>query len=430
MKKYLFLTTFLFGLIVSAQQKPIYSRINIGDPKPRVVDAAIKEYPFFFKGFSVVINDEATDELGNHMLIGRIKALVRDESKRDSFINKSLDFSVGFYDDHAIMISTDKNYKILKIRFTYPAQVISYNTKLKKFIIGANDYAYNSVEGRYTGKWQPMIVVVSLDQYGNAFAIKNDYPCFLKNYIIEDDKIHILAAVEESKYNEKLEIITVDLNKFHEDKEVYLPKILDPVSKINAKNQDYGRMDISAISTVDSTYYFSTSNFNSTKIINQNRVYQFDGKELTEQEESKYFLFRAACHNPDLVKVNDFYAISSNEYIFLNKNILGKEMQIAKTNAYFDIIKDKKTDLFNSIDNGKMVLLPNGTIVILSPNETKNWCYTVYNSEFEVLKKIDSNLSTNYYPGRLKAVSTNIECFFYETKEMNNNSILQIVTVN
>ncbi len=78
----------------------------------------------------------------------------------------------------------------------------------------------------------------------------------------------------------------------------------------------------------------------------------------------------------------------------------------------------------------KMVLLPNGTIVILSPNETKNWCYTVYNSEFEVLKKIDSNLSTNYYPGRLKAISTNIECFFYETKEMNNNSILQIVTVN
>ena len=430
MKKHLFLTTFLFGLIVSAQQKPIYSRINIGDPKPRVVDAAIKEYPFYFKGFSVVINDEATDELGNHMLIGRIKALVRDESKRDSFINKSLDFSVGFYDDHAIMISTDKNYKILKIRFTYPAQVISYNTRLKKFIIGANDYAYNSVEGRYTGKWQPMIVVVSLDQYGNVFAIKNDYPCFLKNYIIEDDKIHIIAAVEESKYNEKLEIITVDLTKFHEDKEVYLPKILDPVSKIYAKNQDYGRMDISAISTVDSTYYFSTSNFNSTKIINQNRVYQFDGKELTEQEESKYFLFRAACHNPDLVKIIDFYAISSNEYIFLNKNILGKEMQIAKTNAYFDIIKDIKTDLFKSIDNGKMVLLPNGTIVILSPNETKNWCYTVYNSEFEVLKKIDSNLSTNYYPGRLKAISTNIECFFYETKEMNNNSILQIVTVN
>ena len=403
MKKYIILATFLAGLPALAQQKKasktktISSRINIGAPKPRILDAAIKEYPIYFKGFSVVIQDEATDEMGNHMLVGRIKALEKDEKKRDPLINKAIDFSVGFYDDRDIMISTDQNYKILKVRPTYRPQTISYNTKLKKFIIGGNEYGYGDSTDSYARRWQPMITVVDLEQYGTAYAIKNNSSCYLKDLIIEEDKIHVLAASEEIKYNEKLEIITVDLNKFHADKEAYLPKILDPISHIISVNNDVGRMDISGISKVGSNYYFSTSNLDQTNIIYKTYVFKFDGRTLEDQTEFKYFKDRIYS-NPDLVRLSGFYTDSSNSPVFLTQRIGFNEMNLTKTNTDFDVKKNIKIKLFDYIESAEMVVFINGNVVVLSQNENKFWEYSVYNSDLVLTKKINSGLPGNYYP--------------------------------
>lgn len=436
MKKYFILATFLCGVLTLAQQKStsktkvISSRINIGEPKPRILDAAIKEYPIYFKGFSLAIQDEATDELGNHMLVGRIKALEEDEEKRDPFINKSINFSVGLYDDHDIMISTDKNYKILKVRPTYRAQMINYDTKLKKFIVGGNEYGFTDSEDSYERRWQPMITVVDLEQHGAAYAIKNDYSCYLKDIIIEEDKIHVLAVSKESKYTEQLEIITVDLNKYHADKKDYLPEILDPISHIISANNDDGRMDISGISKVGSDYYFSTSNLDQTNIIYKTHIYKFDGKKLEDQEDFKYFI-PLNYKKPDWIIFKEFYTNPSNGNVFLTHKMMSKELHLTKANNHFNIKKDVKIDIFNSVDTSLMTVLPNGTAVVVSQNEKELWEYSVYNSDLELIKKVSSNLSRHYYPEKLKiANDQTVECLFYDLHKIKNDAVIQYVTVN
>lgn len=437
MIKYFILAVLLVGLPTLAQQKltsktkTTSSRINTGASKPRILNAAIKEYPFYFKGFSLMIVDGATDELGNHMLVGWIKVLEDDEKKRDPLINKAIGSSIGSSDFHYVLISTDKNYKILKIGNTHPTQVVSYNTKLKKFILGSGELGGMDSNGHYISEWKPMIVVLNLEQYGTVYAIKNDYSCYLKDLIIEEDKIHVLAASEERSTSivkdQKLEIITVDLNKFHDDKEDYLPKILDPISKITPDYRGSGKIDVSEISKVGSTYYFSTSNFD---FKNETHIYKFNGKILEDHENFKYF--EGGYHNPNVVNVNGFYTNSLTEHIFLTSNLFGgKKMYLTKTNINFITKKNIEIELFDSSDTGKMVVLSNGTIVVLSQNKERNWCYSVYNSDLVFVKKIDSGLSGSYFPRKIKITNEDIvECFFYDTKKINYDSVLQCVKVN
>lgn len=427
----------MVGLPTLAQQKPTSktkttsSRINTGASKPKILNAAIKEYPFYFKGFSLIINDGATDELGNHMLVGWIEVLEEDEKKRDPLINKAIDLSIGLYDDHYILISTDKNYKILEIRETYRTQVISYNTKLKKFILGSGELGRIDSNDQYVSEWQPMIVVLDLEQYGTAYAIKKDYSCYLKDLIIEEDKIHVLAASEERGTpivkDDKLEIITVDLNKFHDDKEDYLPKILDPISKIIPDYRGSGKIDVSEISKVGSTYYFSTSNFD---FKNETHIYKFNGKILEDQENFKYF--EGGYGNSNVVNIDGFYTNSLTENIFLTSNLFGgKKMYLTKTSANFITEKNIEIELFEGSDTGKMAVLSNGTIVVLSKNKQRNWCYLVYNSDLVFVKKIDSGLSGSYFPRKIKITKDDIvESFFYDTKKIKYDSVLQCVKVN
>lgn len=440
MIKYFILAVLLVGLPALAQQKPTSktkttsSRIHTGASKPRILNAAIKEYPFYFKGFSLTIVDEAADELGNHMLVGWIKVLEEDEKKRDPLINKTIDLSIGISDYHDILISTDKNYKILKISNTYRTQVISYNTKLEKFILGSGELGRIDSNDQYVSEWQPMIVVLDLEQYGTAYAIKKDYSCYLKDLIIEEDKIHVLAASEEPgrsiRSDEKLEIITVDLNKFHDDKEDYLPKILDPVSSIIPDYRGGGRIDVSEISKVGSAYYFSTSNFDQTNFINETHIYRFNGKTLEDQGEFKYFV--GVYKDSDLVNIHGFYTNSLTENIFLTSNLTGDEkMYLTKTNVNFVTEKNIEIELFNKFDTGKMAVLSNGTIVVLSQNKERNWCYSVYNSDLVFVKKIDSGLSGSYFPRKIKITKEDmVESFFYDTNKIKYDSVLQCVKVN
>ncbi|RWW93788.1 hypothetical protein [Flavobacterium cerinum] len=442
MIKYFILAVWLVGLPALAQQKPASktkttsSRIKTEASKPRILDAAIKENPFYFKGFSLTIHDGAADERGNHMFVGRIKALEEDEKKRDPIINKAIDLSIGFYDDHYILISTDKNFKILKIGDAHRTQVISYNSKLEKFILGCSELGRLNLDDHYVSEWQPMIVVLNLEQYGTVYDIKNDYSCYLKDFIFEEERIHVLVASEEPgrsiTRDEKLEIITVDLNKFHY-KEGYFPKILDPVSKIISDYGGGGRIDVSEISKVGSTYYFSASNFDQTdlkNLKNETHIYRFNGKTLEDQEDFKYF--EGGYNNHNVVNINGFYANSLTENIFLATNFFGgKEMYLTKTNVNFVTKKNIEIELFDKIDTGKMVVLSNGTIVVLSQNKERNWCYSVYNSDLVFVKKIDSGLSGTYFPSKIKITNEDmVECFFYDTKKIKYDSVLQCVKVN
>lgn len=61
-----------------------------------------------------------------------------------------------------------------------------------------------------------------------------------------------------------------------------------------------------------------------------------------------------------------------------------------------------------------MFVLSNGNIVILSVNEIKTWTYTLYNSDLQFIKELNSTVSKDYYPTKLKEMGTSaIECMFY-----------------
>lgn len=225
-------------------------------------------------------------------------------------------------------------------------------------------------------------------------------------------------------------MITVDLNKFHADKEAYLPKILDLISYIISVNQDNGRIDISGISKVCSNYYFSTSNLDQTNIKYKTYVYKFDGRTLEDQTEFKYFKDRIYS-NPDLLKLSEFYTDSSNGPVFLTQRIGFNEMNLTKTNTDFDVKKNIKIKLFDYIEWAEMVMFTNGNVVVLSQNENKLWEYSVYNSDLVLTKKINSGLTGNYYPQKLKKANEHtVECLFYDTKGLKNNAVVQYATVN
>src|SRR5687767_12125635 len=76
----------------------------------------VSQYPFYWKGFSIIIHDDAFDENENHLLVGEIRAIEDKAENRDTTVNRIFGLK-GYSDDESmgIIISMDKNNKILKI---------------------------------------------------------------------------------------------------------------------------------------------------------------------------------------------------------------------------------------------------------------------------------------------------------------------------
>lgn len=395
----------------------------------------IKQHKFNFKGFSTVLNDDVSDDSGNHLLVGHISAFEKSEENRDSIINKLFDLKGVVYDDNmGIIITTDKDYNILKIRKSFIGKKIIYNSKTKQFTIGANFFDYIHVGDKSFSAWQPVIIETDIELKSYIYFVQKPYSCILVNMIIEKDKIIIFTRSGNNqtgeKNSEKAEVISVNTSKYHKDTTRTWLQVLDILSNLETPYSDAGRMTVSDVSETDNTYYFTTSNLNQFTLKNINHLYKLKDEKLTELPNFPYYLYLN--NHSDWVNINAFIVNPTYNYLFLTHiGASKKEITFTQTDTNFRALLSKKIPLSNYADFDEMLVLSNGDIIIVSVNETETWSYYLYNPKLELIKEINSTISRKYYPNKLKEITNNrIECIFYIDNVSKKDCLLQIVNPN
>lgn len=396
----------------------------------------ISQHNFSFKGFALTLNDDVADEKGDHLLVGEIHAIEKEEVDRDTLINRLFGLQGVVYDDRmGILITADKNYKIKQIARSFIGEKIIYDPIKKQFTIGALFFDYLKVGERSFSAWQPVIIKTNMQLKSQVWFVQRPYSCILKNIFIEKDELLLFTRSnidnENNKSDEKAEIIRVNISKNHKDEKREWIKVLDILSVTETPHNDGGRLQISEVSKKDNAYYFTTSNLNQSNLKNANHLYRFAKNKLVEVS---YFsdVLKLSHNYSDWVNINEFFVNQLNEYITLTHiGASKKEIQFTRTDSSFNALLQKKIPLNDYADFDKMILLPNGNILILSVNKTATWSYYLYNHEMQLLKEINSNVSKDYYPQNLKAIyNTKIECLFYIDNVNKKDCLLQITTLN
>ncbi|MBA3681723.1 MAG: hypothetical protein H0W73_11255 [Bacteroidetes bacterium] len=396
----------------------------------------ITQHRFNFKGFALTINDDVADEKGNHLLVGKIHASENEEANRDTLINRLFGLKGVVYDDKiGILISTDKNYKIIQIARSFIGEKIIYNAVKKQFTVGANFFDYLKVGERSFSAWQPVIIKTNIQLKAQAYFVQKPYSCILKNIFIENEEILILTRSNindtNNKSDEKAEVIRVSVSKTHKDEKREWIKVLDIISATQTPYEDHGRMEISEVSKKDNGYYFTTSNLDQSTLKNANHLYRFARNKLTDVAFFGDFL--KLSHNySDWVNINDFFATQVDNYTSLTHvGASKKEITFSVTDTSFNALLQKKIKLNDYADYDKMLLLPNKNIVVLSVNKTEMWSYYIYDQNMVLLKEINSNVSKKYYPQNLKVMPGNkLECIFYIDNISQKDCVLQLFSLD
>lgn len=422
-------TSFLIYLFTSTQLK--------GQTVTSVPLAkAITQHNFNFKGFALKLNDDVADEKSDHLLVGEIHAIEKEEKDRDTLINRLFELKGVVYDEGmGILITTDKNYKIKQIARSFIGEKIIYDPIKKQFTIAALFFDYLKVGERSFSAWQPVIIKTNMQLRSRMWFVQRPYSCILKNIFIEKDELLLFTRSnidnENNKGDEKAEIIRVSTSKVHKDEKRGWINAFDILSVTETPHNDKGRLELSEVSRKDNSYYFATSNLDQFTLKNSNHLYRFTKNKLTEISHFADVLKQSQSYS-DWVNINAFFATQANNYITLSHiGASKKEIQFTTTDTSFNILLQKKIPLNDYADFDKMLLLPNKNIAILSANTAGTWSYYLYNENMQLLKEIDSGVSNKYYPQNFKSVSNNIiECIFYVDIVSKKDCLLQILDLN
>jgi hypothetical protein len=405
-------------------------------PCSSVFAQIVTQHLFNFKGFSLVLKDEASDENDNHMFVGEIRAIETEAVNRDVKINKLFDL-LGYCSDErmGIIITTDKNYKIEKIAKSFLGEKVLYDKSKKQFTIGANFFDYIKVKDKNFSAWQPVIIQLDLKLNGNQYFVQKPYSCILDNFVIENNEIILftrssIRQEDAFKTNGKADVIRVTTSKFHTDTERPWIKVLEPISS-NETAANIGRIQLSNVSKVDNAYYFTTSNLDQSSLKQVNHLYQFKNDTLKEILDFPEYL-EFYTNYSDWININEFTTDSAKNYLFLShEGATKKEMLFSKADADFNTLLSKKIPLNDYADFNKMQLLSNGTIVILMANNNQTWSYFLYDSNLTLIKEINSTISKEYNQNYLKETANNqIECFFNIDNLSKKDCIFQIINLN
>lgn len=401
-----------------------------------IIAQPVLQHRFNFKGFSIIINDDASDENNNHLLVGEIRAIETEAVNRDTNINRIFDL-VGYCNDNGmgIIIATDKDYNIMKVAKSFRGEKVIYDRNKKQFTIGAIFFDYLHVGNKDFSAWQPVIIQLDLALNGNTYFIQKPYSCILDNIVIENNEIIIFTRsnlYQENSFNTigKADVLRINTSKFHMDSERPWIMVLEPIVSLETPTY-VGNTILSSISKVDSAYYFTTSNLDQFNLKQVNHLYQFKNNKLAELIYfSDYLEFNIK--SSAWININEFTVDSTKKYLFLiHEGATKKEMIFAKTDTKFKTLLLQKIPLNDYADFNKMLLLSNGNILILMANNKETWSYFLYDSNLKLINEINSNISKEYNQNNLKAITNNrIECFFNIDKAKTKDCVLQIINLN
>ncbi len=400
------------------------------------IESQISTHFFNYKGYSTCINDDAVDENGNHLLVGEIHTTEVEEEDRDTSINRIFNIKGKSYDNETgILIFTDKNYKVLQIRNSFIGKKVIYDSKTKEFIIGSLFFDYIKVGEKSFSAWQPVIVKIKIDFYVKSFFVVKAYSCILTDFFLEKDEVTIFTRSNNNtdfleNYSEKAEVIKVSLTKFHRDSLRPWVNVFDEKFSVQTAHNEIGRVEISAVQKIENDYYFTTSNLNQSTLKNENHLYRFEKDSLHEITFFPEYL-KYQTDNSDWANINGLIMKSKDEFTFLTHiGASKKAMYFFKTDKNFNYSKPLEIPLKDYADYNKIIELSDGNYLVVAANEFEKWSYFLYNSKMEIIKEIDSKISSDYYPTKvIEQANKSISCLFYVDNTNKKDCFIQILNL-
>lgn len=381
----------------------------------------IKEHHFNFRGFGVIIKDCASDEMGNHVFVGRLCIVEKEANKRDTMINRIFDFQEHIYDKYmGIAILTDKDYNIIKVAKTFLGERVVYQPEKKQFIIGANFYTYLSNLGqRSFSAWQPVIVRLNLELQGYTYFIEQPYSCFLKDMIVNGDDILVLAIKDDdgrrdSNRVEQGEIIRVQTDIHRIDSGTFSVRhVLNPLCRTVTPYKDKGYIQFSSVSQIGGDYFFTSYNMSHFSLRLVHHLYRYSDTTLTEIKPYYLYLSRLEDMMQNIV-VNDFLVTKEKQYVSLQHICATKDSMLLRVaDSNFATIYSRTIRTNDYLDFNRMVMLPSGNILILMANTKQTWSYYLYDSRLNLVKEVQTALPARYHPYKLVTTDKGrVECYF------------------
>lgn len=394
--------------------------------------SGIKNYPINFKGFAVNIADDAQDENGNHILVGEIEALESDPDLLDTMIHRVFHLRQYVTDDAmGIIILTDSNYKILKVRRSFNGKQVIYDNTHKRFIIGANNFTFIEKGDDYVNLWHPVIITTNLEFEMEFYLLQDDYMCILQHFEMKDDHLTLFTRSTNNEIlkerRERVEVITVSLNNYEESKNWKGARDFKRLRSLETAVEP-GRVSMTSVSEVDSAFFFVTSTLDQYDLTNRIHLYTLHGDSLKETPYFADFLKRSLGY-ADWVHINEFTVDQNkNTHILYHKATSKEEMAYVRLDSNDRFLLQKKIPLEYYADFNKMIVLSNGNSVIIDITEEETWRYSVYDSEMDLIKVISTDISRKYYPNLIREIEgEKLECIFYVNKTSIKDCLVQIV---
>ncbi|HEX8563272.1 MAG TPA: hypothetical protein VF676_09870 [Flavobacterium sp.] len=372
--------------------------IKVVEPKAPDLPAAIKEYTLQFKGFDFKIIDDAEDNQGNHMLIGKVIEIGTAPEDQDPFVANALKASLGVIRYHDVILSTDRNYKPRDIFSMNGAAVVKYDQGLQKFIVGCDNYIYKMIDDQLVTYYQPLLLVVNEKLQGKKYAVPGENTYKLLNFSRHGNLIHLftrsIGKTDENINNNKIEIITVNTETDNEQQSAKGLSTLKSLHTIKSAYNENVSLQMSGISSLGNALYFLTSSIDPKESVYINHLYKFENQNLEEQpfDNASQTFNKVNWYN-----TNGFNVQAETGYFMAISKSTGSDITFLKADSNLNVNKKLHITTHGFTDNAKAIELPSGMIVLASIGIGKLWKYTVYDAELNVVKQIDALLPENSY---------------------------------
>ena len=365
----------------------------------------LSQHQFNFKGFATTIADFATDEQGNHLLVGWVDVVADLKKDRDTTLNRIFRLKdKGHSRKLGIVIATDQNFNIKQISRSFVGRKVIYDARQKQFIIGASFFSYIVQKDDSFSAWQPIIIKTKIDLKQTAYLIKQPHSCLLEDIKLEGDNVLVFAhsflhqSILQAK-REAVDVFRVNTARHQVDTTYGWMKNLEILQTWRTNHAETGGLTMSKVSQAKGGYYFSTSTFDQSEMKTTQHLYKFANGSLTELPRYQSLLKFSAGLSKRL-SINDMALNAKNQLVTVCHEVASDETMVyMKTDINASkVLAKKDIPLHYYADVNRFCVLSNDHLVVLQHNPSKTWSYYFYDQNLNLLQEVKAKVSKDHVP--------------------------------
>lgn len=374
----------------------------------------IENHSFYFKGFSLKINDYLTTPNGNMVFIGDVRIKQQHAKDRDARLDSIYRFEEYVIDSAAkgILIITDQHYKILKIQGTHASfEHIVYDESNKCFWIGGNSGFFHK-----DSKYQ--MALTKLDkkmEITGQTAIETDRKTYFKDMIIKDNHLVVLGMEMDGNFGNTHYIPTlyeISTKDFHDSNNFYFKqKVVDILFQTSVDYPKEYQFLNTSLFIKDQKICFALNH-----CIDKEYGIHFFQYDNGKAEEIDLLNNISSNHAPYLIS---FSNAPEGNYVYTYAEYFSKKGYFVKADKAFNPRIQKEFNCNQYPDFNKCIELYNKQYLLLTVNKNKNWAFTLFSSNGDWISETATTISEKYYPSLLMLGTNNqIICSFYQDKDL------------